>query len=103
MTDPIQLSAEYGDHGLPILSPTEGCRLVAKKQDKTFTISGNREGLLLLAKALIGLAGMDEREENRGYHVHVDDLYAINDDGIDFILHRDPYERDHVMASSSPR
>lgn len=82
VTTRIKISAS----GLPVLKPAPGRRLRAKKHDSTFTITGNKEGLLLLAHALMGLAMMPERPENRGYHVHLDDLYEINDEGIDFIL-----------------
>lgn len=38
-------------------------------------IEGNQDGLLLLAKALLGMA---EYVNSDGYHIHLDDLYKIN-------------------------
>ncbi|WP_437716990.1 hypothetical protein WMF45_11605 [Sorangium sp. So ce448] len=77
---------EYNESGLPVLIPTPGCRLTAAKHGNSFTIKGNREGLLLLARSLIGLAQMPENEANRGYHIHLDDLYEINDQGVDVLV-----------------
>lgn len=48
-------------------------------------IIGNRTGLRLMAKCLLGIA---EIERADGYHVHIDDLYNINEEGKEFIIYK---------------
>ena len=79
----------YGKHGLPYVKPEPGARLLADQDGRTFTIRGNAEGLLLLARSLVALAEMKTTPENEGYHIHLDELFDINSEGIEFILRRD--------------
>jgi len=41
-------------------------------------LTGNRAGLLLLAKAALGMA---ETIRENGFHIHLDDLYGVNAGG----------------------
>ncbi|MFZ2448945.1 MAG: hypothetical protein WAW36_00295 [Methylovulum miyakonense] len=82
----ITLDIEYGKHGLPLIQPDAKAKLLAQKHGNEFTIKGNKEGLLFLAKSLASLAYMPELLENEGYHLHLDDLYSLNNQGIEFVL-----------------
>lgn len=70
------IGIEYNENGLPIIErlgkPNFSFKLVSPNE---LHIEGNQDGLLLLAKALLGMA---EYENSDGYHVHLDDLYKIN-------------------------
>ena len=70
------IGIEYNENGLPIIErlgkPNLSFKLVSPNE---LHIVGNQDGLLLLAKALLGMA---EYENSDGYHVHLDDLYKIN-------------------------
>ncbi len=70
------IGIEYNENGLPIIErlgkPNLSFKLVSPNE---LHIEGNQDGLLLLAKALLGMA---EYENSDGYHVHLDDLYKIN-------------------------
>ena len=88
----IKVTIEYNANGLPVLTPTTDCYLTVEKHDGEFTIKGNRNGLMLLARGLIGLANMDTTgrgERNQGYHIHLDDLYEINDENVSIIIASD--------------
>lgn len=70
------IGIEYNENGLPIIErlgkPNLSFKLVSPNE---LHIEGNQDGLLLLAKALLGMA---EYENSDGYHIHLDDLYKIN-------------------------
>ena len=70
------IGIEYNENGLPIIerlgTPNLSFKLASPNE---LHIEGNQDGLLLLAKALLGMA---EYENSDGYHVHLDDLYKIN-------------------------
>ena len=85
----ITFDLEYGEHGLPVIQPEAGTKLLAEKHGSVFTIKGNRQGLLFLARSLASLANLPEPDKHKGYHVHLDDLYSLNDQGIEFILARE--------------
>lgn len=85
-------SVTFNPSGTPRLPLVPGCRLSVAHHGRSFELHGNAEGLLLLARALIGVARMPAREENWGYHVHLDDLYDINNEGIEIIVAMDPPE-----------
>lgn len=72
----VKIEIEYNKNGLPILerlgNPYLSFRLGSPNE---LYIEGNQDGLLLLAKALLGMA---EYENSDGYHIHLDDLYKIN-------------------------
>jgi len=48
--------------------------------------TGNRAGLLLLAKAALGMA---ETARVDGFHIHLDDLYDINAEGKTILIQRE--------------
>jgi hypothetical protein len=86
MREQYTVEIEYGSNGLPYVESVIGAKLRAAKHGNTYTIYGNSEGLLFLAHNLIALAKMKKQPEMEGYHIHLDDLFELNDEGIDFIL-----------------
>ncbi|MEW5988083.1 MAG: hypothetical protein AB1791_15740 [Chloroflexota bacterium] len=89
MSEQYVIELKYGTYGLPDVEYTPGAKLSIKKQDNTYTIYGNELGLLFLAHNLIALAKMEMKPGNEGYHIHLDDLYALNVENIDLILRRE--------------
>ncbi|MFR7408804.1 MAG: hypothetical protein ACLUTR_00785 [Ruminococcus bicirculans (ex Wegman et al. 2014)] len=82
------LTIQLNDEQLPILPAEQGAHL-------TFTIhaggdelelTGNQAGLLLLAKAALGMA---ETLHEDGFHIHLDDLYGINAEGKTILIRRE--------------
>ena len=49
-------------------------------------LTGNRAGLLLLAKAALGMA---ETLREEGFHIHLDDLYSINSEGKSILIRKE--------------
>ena len=49
-------------------------------------LTGNRAGLLLLAKAALGMA---ETVREDGFHIHLDDLYSINAEGKSILIRKE--------------
>ena len=49
-------------------------------------LTGNRAGLLLLAKAALGMV---ETIREDGFHIHLDDLYGINTEGKRILLRKE--------------
>lgn len=78
------IGIEYNENGLPIIErlgkPNLSFKLVSPNE---LHIEGNQDGLLLLAKALLGMA---EYENSDGYHIHLDDLYKINNTNKTFTI-----------------
>lgn len=89
MNEKYIINLEDGSHGIPYVEPIPEAKLRAEKHGNTYTISGNAEGLLFLAHNLVALAKMKTKPETKGYHIHIDDLYKINDENVDFILRKD--------------
>lgn len=89
MTTPQKYSVNisYSDTGLPIIEQREA-KLTATTEGKRVKLIGDKEGLLLLAQALIGMAHFLPDEEQAGFHLHIDDLYQINEDGVDFVVYK---------------
>lgn len=70
------IEIEYNEMGFPIIERSGKPNLSFNLENPNeLYIEGNKDGLLLLAKALLGVA---EYENSDGYHVHLDDLYKIN-------------------------
>lgn len=84
-----EIQLHYGNHGIPYIEPDPKAKLNAEKHGNTYTIKGNTEGLLLLARSLVSLAIMDEISENKEYHIHIDDLYNINHENTEFIIRKE--------------
>jgi hypothetical protein len=80
---------ELGSGGLPYIPAISGALLTVEQHGKSFSIIGNREGLLFLAHNLIALAQISEQQVQEGYHIHLDDLFRLNDKGIELILNRE--------------
>lgn len=79
------IEIEYNEKGFPIIE-------LLGKPNLSFNlgnpnelhIEGNRDGLLLLAKALLGMAEYENSDD--GFHIHLDDLYEINNADKTFII-----------------
>ena len=81
-------SVTYNQYGLPIIKSKKNAQLTFQFETnkEVLHIIGNRVGLKLLAKTLFGLA---ETKKIGGFHIHIDDLYEINNEDKSFILHND--------------
>jgi hypothetical protein len=67
-----RLTVSFAMNGIPRITPTKGAIVEVRHTNDGFCIEGNRVGLRLMAKALIGVA---ECPRSDGYHFHIDDLY----------------------------
>ena len=74
------LTIQLNDELLPILpvEPEAYLSFTTHADGNELELTGNRAGLLLLAKAALGMA---ETIREDGFHIHLDDLYSINADG----------------------
>lgn len=54
-------------------------------ENNVLHIEGNKRGLKLLARALLGVS---EYPNDDGYHIHIDDLYDINNENKFFKISR---------------
>lgn len=80
----VKIEIEYNKQGLPILERSGNPYLSYRLGNPNeLCIEGNQEGLLLLAKALLGMA---EYANSDGYHIHLDDLYKINNTNKTFTI-----------------
>ena len=82
------LTIQLNDEQLPILpvEPEVHLSFTTHADGNELELTGNRAGLLLLAKAALGMA---ETIREDGFHIHLDDLYSINDEGKSIIICRD--------------
>src|SRR5699024_1772674 len=71
------LTIQLNDELLPILpvEPEAQLSFTIHADGNELELTGNRAGLLLLAKAALGMA---ETLRGDGFHIHLDDLYSIN-------------------------
>ena len=76
-TKTLTLTIQLNDEQLPILpvEPKAHLSFTTHADGKELELTGNRVGLILLAKAALGIA---ETIREDGFHIHLDDLYAIN-------------------------
>ena len=74
------LTIQFNDEQLPILplEPKAHLSFATHDDGNELELTGNRAGLLLLAKAALGMA---ETIREDGFHIHLDDLYGINAEG----------------------
>lgn len=88
MVETKTLTIQLNDEQVPILPTEPGAHL-------TFTIynngdglelTGNQAGLLLLAKAALGMA---ETIREDGFHIHLDDQYSINAEGKSILIRKE--------------
>lgn len=78
------MEVNFNKHGLPILDIDSETSLSFEIcGPNELLLKGNRQGLLLLAQALLGVAEI----ETFGYH-HLDGIYGINKDGKSFIIQK---------------
>ena len=70
------LTIQLNDEQLPILpvEPEAHLSFTTHADGNELELTGNRAGLLLLAKAALGMA---ETIREDGFHIHLDDLYGI--------------------------
>lgn len=85
MTKTETINVQFNDNGLPVLPVQDKAKLTASMHEKQITIEGNVEGLRLLAKAAAGLA---YSKSGPDFHVHLDDLYKLNSDNIEFVIRK---------------
>ena len=71
------LTIQLNDEQLPIfpVEPEAHLSFTTHTDGNELELTGNRAGLLLLAKAALGMA---EILRGDGSHIHLDDLYSIN-------------------------
>lgn len=79
-----KIEIDYNEYGFPILERLGNPNISFRLEDSNeLIIEGNKDGLRLLAKALLG---MDEN--NDGYHIHLDRLYDINEENKVFTINK---------------
>ena len=85
---PKTLTIQFNDEQLPILpvEPDVHLTFAIHQGGNELELTGNRAGLRLLAKAALGMA---ETLREDGFHIHLDDLYRINDEEKSIILCRE--------------
>ena len=73
------LTIQLNDEQLPIfpVEPEVHLSFTTHTDGNELELTGNRAGLLLLAKATLGMA---ETLRGAGFHIHLDDLYGINNE-----------------------
>lgn len=70
------ISVAFNDSGLPILVETKKAFVsFTLNEDGSLSLTADRLGLRLLAKACLGLA---EYQGADGFHVHLDELYGLS-------------------------
>ena len=82
------LTIQLNDEQLSILpvKPEAYLSFAIHDAGNELELTGNRAGLLLLAKAALGMA---ETSREDGFHIHLDDLYSINDEEKSIIICRE--------------
>ena len=78
---PKTLTIQLNDEQLPILpvEPEAHLSFTTHADGNELELTGNRAGLLLLAKAALGMA---ETLRGDGFHIHLDDLYIVRYDTV---------------------
>ena len=82
------LTVQLNDEQLPILPVESEAHLSFNihADGNILELTGNRAGLLLLAKAALGMA---ETVREDGFHIHLDDLYDINSEGKSILIRKE--------------
>jgi hypothetical protein len=83
-----RVTISYGQYGLPYVEPVPGAKLRVDQRGSQVSITGNSEGLLCLARHLIGLAHLDRGSDLAGYHIHVESECGL-DEGTPLIVYRE--------------
>ena len=86
--NPKTLTIQFNDEQLPILpvEPEAHLSFATHADGNELELTGNRAGLLLLAKAALGMA---ETIREDGFHIHLDDLYGINAEGKSILIRKE--------------
>ena len=87
------ITVTYNEVGIPYI-PTKSNYTLSfqiSPQGDEVEIIGNEEGLLLLSKALLGIAKMAEKDST--YHIHLDELYGLNNENKRFTIRKIPSEQ----------
>ncbi len=79
------ISVSFNQEDLPYITIKAHTYLTftISEDSNSVTIVGNKNGLRLMSKALLGMAETDRTD---GYHIHIDDLYNINEENKEFII-----------------
>ena len=95
------LTIQLNDELLPILpvEPEAYLSFTTHADGNELELTGNRAGLLLLAKAALGMA---ETARVDGFHIHLDDLYDINAEGKTILIQREESKPSLKKPSSTP-
>lgn len=82
------LTIRLNEDQIPIIPPRPDAHLTfaIHNDGNELELTGNRAGLLLLAKAALGMA---ETLREDGFHIHLDDLYALNAEGKTIIIRKE--------------
>ena len=82
------LTIQLNNEQLPILpvEPEAYLSFTTHADGNELELTGNRAGLLLLAKAALGMA---ETLREDGFHIHLDDLYGINAEGKSILIRKE--------------
>ena len=85
---PKTLTIQLNDEQLPILpvEPEAHLSFTTHADGNELELTGNRAGLLLLAKAALWMA---ETPRGEGFHIQRDDLYSIKAEGKSIIICRE--------------
>ena len=85
---PKTLTIQLNDEQLPILPVELEAHLsfTTHADGNELELMGNRAGLLLLAKAALGMA---ETLRGDGFHIHLDGLYSINSEGKSILIRKE--------------
>ena len=85
---PKTLTIQLNDEQLPILpvEPEAPLSFTTHADGNELELTGNRAGLLLLAKAALGMA---ETVREDGFHIHLDDLYSSNSEGKSILIRKE--------------
>lgn len=82
------ITVTYNTEGIPYIGIKSDCDLSfhVSPTGHEVEIVGNRKGLLLLARALLGMAKATAVTPT--YHIHLDELYALNREGKSFVIRK---------------
>jgi len=83
------IRVRFGKNGYPYVRSSPGAFLTGDMQGKEVKVCGNKKGLLLLARHLTALAHASRTDIRKGFHIHIDDLFISNNDGVSFTLDRE--------------
>lgn len=88
MLETKTLIIQLNNENLPTLPMEPGIHLTftIHNSGNELELTGNQAGLLLLAKAALGMA---ETIREDGFHIHLDDLYGINAEGKSILIRRE--------------